>query len=68
MSYIIIFGIPKGNGTLGVKVNRLLKEIGAEKIKGSVWRSGNLRELTKIAIWVRNAGGVAHIVEDRVVF
>jgi hypothetical protein len=49
-------------------VNRLLKEIGSKKIQNSVWSSENLRELTKIALWIRNAGGSAQIIEERIIY
>ncbi len=68
MNYLLIFDIPKGNSILNVKVNRLLKKIGADKIQNSVWRSENLKELTKISIWIRNVGGDAKILEERIVF
>lgn len=66
--YIILFGIPRGNASLSVKVNRLLKGIGAEKIQNSAWKSENLQELTKIAVWVRNAGGSAEILEEKIIY
>lgn len=68
MTYLLIFDIPKGSTILNVKVNRLLKYIGAEKIQNSVWRSDNLKELTKIVIWIRNAGGKAQILEEIIVY
>lgn len=68
MAYLLVFGIPKGSTILNVKVNRLLKYIDAEKIQNSVWRSDNLKEFTKIVIWIRNAGGKAQILEERIVY
>jgi CRISPR/Cas system-associated endoribonuclease Cas2 len=68
MQYLIIFDIPKGHSILRVKVNRLLKEIDAKLVQNSVWSSDNLKELTKIAIWIRNAGGVAHILEEKIIY
>lgn len=68
MNYILAFDIPKGDSILRVKVNRLLKKIGAEKVQNSVWRSGNLRELTKIAVWIRNVGGDAKILEEKIIY
>lgn len=68
MDYLLMFDIPKGNAVMGVKINRLLKEIGAEKVQNSVWKSGNLKELTKIAIWVRNVGGMAQILEEKIIY
>ena len=68
MPNLIIFSIPRGNAALGVKVNRLLKGIGAEMVQNSVWRSDNLRELTRIAVWVRNVGGSAQILEEKIIY
>lgn len=68
MPHVIIFDIPQGEKILNVKVNRLLKKISAEKIQNSVWRSDNLKELTKIALWIRNAGGKATILEEKIIF
>jgi CRISPR-associated endonuclease Cas2 len=68
MEYLLIFDIPKGQSIMRVKVNRLLKSIGARKVQSSVWSSENLRELTKIAVWIRNAGGNAQIIEERIIY
>lgn len=68
MAYLLMFDLPRGNATMGVKINRLLRSIDAEKVQGSVWRSENLRELTKIAIWVRNVEGKATILEEKVIY
>ena len=51
-----------------VKINRLLKEIDAEKIQNSVWASENLKEFTKIAIWIRNVGGTAQVIEEKIIY
>ena len=68
MQYLLIFDIPKGQSILRVKVNRLLKDIDAKKIQNSVWESESLKELTKIAIWIRNAGGDAKILEEKIIY
>ncbi len=65
---ILIFDLPREETTLNVKINRTLKSIGAEKIQNSVWKSENLKELMKIALWVRNVGGEAKILEENVIF
>lgn len=67
MDYILIFDF-SGEAVMRVKINRLLREIGAVKVQNSVWKSDNLKELTKIAIWVRNAGGSAHILEEKIIY
>jgi len=66
--FLIVFGLPKGARGLGVKVNRLLKEIRAEKISNSVWASEDLRTLTKVVVWIRNAGGKAAVIEEKIVY
>jgi len=68
MSYILIFDIPRKNTILAVKVNRKLKEMNAEKIQNSVWRGEDFDELVKIALLIRNSGGKAQIIEEKVVF
>lgn len=68
MSNILIFDIPKDEKILAVKVNRLLKSIDAKKLQNSVWKSDNLKELVKIAIWIRNVGGTAIILEEKIIF
>lgn len=66
--YIILFDIPREAKILAVKVNRELKSIDAKKLQNSVWKSDNLKELMKIAIWIRNPGGSAIILEEKVIF
>lgn len=66
--YILMFDIPRENTILAVKVNRKLKKINAEKVQNSVWRSENLDELINIALWIRNSGGKAQIIEEKIVF
>ena len=68
MPNILLFDIPAGEKILNVKVNRKLKSIGAEKVQNSVWKSENLKELMKIAIWIRNVGGEAKILEEKIIF
>lgn len=68
MQYLVVFSLPKGNAVMGVKINRLLREIGADKVQKSVWRSDNLKELTRIVMWVRNTGGTAQILEEKIVY
>jgi len=68
MDNILIYDLPRGQTILAVKVNRLLKSIGAEKVQNSVWKSENLKELIKIVIWIRNSGGSAMILEENIVY
>jgi hypothetical protein len=68
MPGILVFDIPRGQTILNVKVNRKLKAIKAKKIQNSVWKSDNINELIKIAIWIRNAGGKAKVLEEKIIF
>lgn len=68
MDYLLIFDLPSVQSTMNVKINRLLRGIGAEKVQNSIWRSDNLKELTKIVMWIRNVGGSAHILEEKVIY
>lgn len=68
MPNLLVFDIPAGDKILAVKVNRKLKSCGAIKLQNSLWKSDNLEELTKIALWIRNAGGSATILEEKVIF
>ena len=68
MGNILIFDIPRGEKILNVKVNRKLKSIDAVKIQNSVWKADNLQELMKIVIWIRNVGGAANILEEKIIF
>jgi len=68
MAGILLFDIPKEKDVLRVKIHRILKEIKAEQIQTSVWKSENMQELIKIAIMIRNSGGSATVLEEKVVF
>jgi len=67
-TFILVFKLPKKTPAFGVKINRMLREIGAEKVSNSVWRSGDLRALTKMAVLIRNGDGTAKILEEKIVF
>lgn len=67
-TFILVFRLPRKSPAFGVKVNRMLKEIGAEKVSNSVWRSEDLRTLTKVAVWIRNADGTANVLEEKIVY
>ncbi len=66
--YIILLKFPKKTPALIVKINRELKKMNAKKIQNSVWKSENLKGLTKIAVWINNAGGKSRIIEEKIVY
>ncbi|MCS7106080.1 MAG: hypothetical protein NZ942_02075 [Candidatus Aenigmarchaeota archaeon] len=67
MKYIIIYDIPRDKKVLQVQVNRALKTIKAEKIQHSVWRSDDLKTLRMIATRIKNEGGKAILLEEKMI-
>ena len=65
---ILIFDIPKGLHNIQVKAWRGLNSINARKIQHSVWKSNDLNELMKIAMFIKKSGGNARILEEKFVF
>lgn len=61
--FAIIFDIPTGMNVFKVKTNRALKSIGATMVQRSVWKSKNLRDLLELALWIKQHGGKAEVVE-----
>jgi len=68
MSFILIFDIPREMKTLQRQVQRKLGRIGAEMVQFSVWKLEKLEELMDLAIWIRNSGGSARILEEKFLF
>ena len=66
--FILIFDMPSGEHTLRKKIYRLLKKTGAKKLQISVWESGSLANLIKVANIIRIAGGKAIVLEKKLVF
>jgi CRISPR/Cas system-associated endoribonuclease Cas2 len=66
--YILIYDIPRDKKVLQVTINRALKKMKAEKFQHSIWASENLVELKKIATVIKQNGGIANILEKKIVF
>jgi CRISPR/Cas system-associated endoribonuclease Cas2 len=66
--YILIYDIPREKKVLQVTINRALKKMKAEKFQHSIWASENLTELKKIATVIKQNGGIANILEKKIVF
>lgn len=62
--YILIFDIKRENTNLRKVVNRKLRDIGAEKIQHSVWKSESLKELLKIASMIKQKGSQVTILKE----
>jgi len=59
MSYLLIFDIKREKPSLRVKVNRMLNSIKARLLQDSVWEFEDLKELKRIANFIRSEGGKA---------
>ena len=68
MEYIFTFDLPTEQKSFRVKLHRTLKKINASQVQRSIWKSDNLRELTRLAVLVKNVGGRARIVEEKLIF
>ena len=67
IKYIIVFDIPRDKKVLYVQVNRALKKINAEKIQHSVWESEDLSGLKHVLFMIKEKGGVAKILEKKII-
>lgn len=67
MQFILIYDIPRKAKSLPVKVNRILRSIDAKMIQQSVWESSDIERLKEIKNIIEENGGVAFILEKRVV-
>ena len=61
--FAIIFDIPANLNLLKVKTNRILKAMEATLIQKSVWKCKDFDKLLKLAVWIREHGGRAEIIE-----
>ncbi len=66
--FILVFDIPRDEPVVKLKVNRNLHKIKAVKVQHSVWSSNELKELIDIATFIKNSGGSARILEEKLVF
>lgn len=67
-NFVIIFDIPQEMQSFRVRIHRDLISIRARKIQQSYWKSENLRELVGIASSIKNIGGSARILEEKLIF
>ena len=68
MDYVFTFDLPTEQKSFRVKLYRTLKRMQAEQVQRSIWKSSNLRELTRLAVLVKNVGGSARITEEKLIF
>jgi CRISPR/Cas system-associated endoribonuclease Cas2 len=68
VKYVLLYDIPREEKVLQVKVNRKLHSIDAEKVQHSVWESKKLEELKDIAKLIKQKGGEAIILEEKIIY
>ncbi len=67
-SFILAYDIPTNLPYFKKKINRLLRKMNAKMVQRSLWSSEDLEGLIKIAILIKNAGGKARIMEEKLIF
>ncbi|OYT42809.1 MAG: hypothetical protein B6U78_00190 [Candidatus Aenigmarchaeota archaeon ex4484_224] len=68
MSYLLSFDIPRNFSTLRVRVFRELRRNGAKKVHHSLWKHENLNFLISLASLIKQKGGQAIILEEKMIF
>ena len=66
--FILAFDIPTELRIFKLQINRRLRRMNAKMIQRSLWKHDDLKELIKIATLIKNAGGKAIIMEEKLVF
>lgn len=66
--FVLAFDIPTEKSQFRLKINRTLHKIGAVQVQRSLWKSNNLKELIRIATLIKNIGGQARVLEERLIF
>ena len=66
--FILAFDIPSEKPYFKLIVNRRLRKLGAKMVQRSLWQHEDLTELIKIATLIKNAGGKARIMEEKLIF
>jgi hypothetical protein len=67
-AYILSFDLPRELDSQRKRINRELRAINAQMIQHSFWKSRNLKELISIALFIKNSGGIATILEEKLIF
>jgi len=70
--FIFSFDIPhsksKNNWPFKIWVYRKLKRINAKMVQRSLWKSSNLNALINLATLIKEDGGKARIMEEKLIF
>jgi len=66
--FVLVFDFPRNLTTARRKLNRLLHRINAKRLQDSVWSCDDLQQLMEVALFIKNFGGRASILEEKFVF
>ena len=66
--FILSYDLPRELDSVRKRINRDLTSINAQMIHHSFWKSNNLKELISIAQFIKNSGGKARILEEKLIF
>lgn len=66
--FILLFDMPLEKKSEARQIQRDLNRLGAKMLQQSVWKSKKLGELIKIATFIKNSGGQASILEEKLIF
>ena len=67
-TYLLAFDIPSSLPYFKLLINRRLRRGGARLIQKSLWEHENLSFLVKIALLIKNVGGKARVMEEKLIF
>jgi len=65
---LLAYDIPTQEAYFKKRINTMLNSIGAKLIQRSLWKSDNVNELIRIAELIKNVGGSARVMEERLIF
>ena len=66
--FVLAFDIPASEPVFKLTINRRLRRMGARMIQRSLWQHEDLNELIRIAMFIKNVGGKARIMEEKLIF
>ncbi len=66
--HVLMFDVPRNLNTVEKKINRRLHKMRAKMMQHSVWKHHSIKDLIDVAMEIKNSGGKAVILEERLVF
>ena len=67
-NFVLSFDLPKNMSVVRSRIHRKLLSIKAKKVHDSFWKSNDLKTLTEIALTIKEFGGQAAILEEKLIF